>query len=67
MINDLASKYSITFTVLDTGYGTPDILAELKKFEISPIVKALKNENSNKKITDNSPKVGNHVLKTSIT
>jgi len=54
MINDLASKYSITFTVLDTGYGTPDILAELKKFEMSPIVKALKNENLNKKITDNS-------------
>lgn len=54
MINDLASKYNIKTIVLDTGYGTPEILAKLKEFEISPIVKAVKNKISKKKITDKS-------------
>jgi len=53
-INSLAGKYNVKQITMDTGYGTSDILNILEKLEIVPIVKALKNENANKKITDYS-------------
>ena len=54
MVYKLDDKYEISTITLDTGYGTPTILEILEKLEITPIVKALKNENANKKITDYS-------------
>ena len=54
MINKLDNKYEIDTITFDTGYGTPAILEILEGLEITPIVKALKNENANKKITEYS-------------
>ena len=54
MIYLLAEKYHPKNITMDTGYGTPEILTILDSLEITPIVKALKNENANKKITNYS-------------
>jgi transposase len=54
IIDDINEKYHPADFVLDTGYGTPDILLKLTSLNINPVIKALKNENANKKITDYS-------------
>jgi hypothetical protein len=54
VIDDINERYSPDDFVLDTGYGTPDILVKLTSLNINPVIKALKNKNANKKITDYS-------------
>lgn len=54
IIDDLAGRYHPKHLVLDTGYGTPEILGKLRKQGITSVVKTLKNENASKKITNNS-------------
>lgn len=54
IIDDLADKYHPKYLTLDTGYGSPEILEKLRKRGITPVVKAQKNENAGKKITNNS-------------
>lgn len=54
MSTSLFETYSPKNITMDTGYGTPEILRLLKEYNVSPVVKALKNENASKKITDYS-------------
>ena len=54
IIDLLIEKYKPKSLTMDTGYGTPEILTILNKHKITPVVRALKNENSTKKITDYS-------------
>jgi transposase len=54
MIHSMADMYVIERITMDTGYGTPEILGILDELGITPVVKALKNENATKKITDYS-------------
>ena len=54
IIDDINKRYNPENFVLDTGYGTPEILLKLTSLNINPVIKALKNENANKKITDYS-------------
>lgn len=50
----LVDKYHPEYLIVDTGYGTPEIISKLKKHDVTMIVQALKNKNSSKKITDYS-------------
>lgn len=54
MLDALIDKYKPKFLVVDTGYGTPEIIRKLKERDVTIIVQALKNKNSSKKITDYS-------------
>jgi len=54
MVPYLLKTYDVESITMDTGYGTPEILSLLVAADILPYIKALKNENANKKITDNS-------------
>lgn len=54
IVEDLIEKYHPENITLDAGYGTPGILDILNRNEINCAVKAIKNENVNKKITDYS-------------
>lgn len=55
MLDALIDKYKPKFLVVDTGYGTPEIIRKLKERDVTIIFQALKNKNSSKKkITDYS-------------
>jgi transposase len=54
MAPTLLKTYRVKTLTMDTGYGTPEILSMLVTNGILPVIKALKNENANKKITDHS-------------
>lgn len=54
IIEPLILKYHPKNIILDTGYGTPEIILKLQRLNVNVIVKALKIENSKKKINDYS-------------
>lgn len=54
MADDLVSKIHLEYLVLDSGYGTPEILIKLNNHKIDAVVKAVKNKDLTKKITDYS-------------
>lgn len=51
MSDALIDKYHPKYLIVDTGYGTPEIISKLRNLNVTIIVQALKNKNSSKKIT----------------
>lgn len=54
MYDSLVNKYHPKYLIVDTSYGTPEIISKLKRDNVTIIVQALKNKNSTNKITDYS-------------
>ena len=54
VIDPLVSKLHPKTIILDSGYGTPEIILQLRNLGVKVITKAIKNENSKKKITNYS-------------
>lgn len=54
ILDILILRYNPKNIIVDTGYGTPEIILKTQKQNVNIIVKALKNENSKIKINDYS-------------
>lgn len=54
VLEDIVKKYEPKKLIVDMGYGTPEIITKLTEFNVEVVVRALKNENSKKKINEYS-------------